>query len=416
MCGGSPQQAPQGYQPAQQGKADQSYMAGMDQLAGWGSDLYNSVAPQFGQVTSNVTNNPYFAQAMTGAQTAANNAQTVAQGQFGGASQLQNLGAQAAGWAPNLLENTTAYGAGLAQPASAYATGAAPMAAGYGMQHAPEAAAYGQQGSRELNSLVPITTQPELMAGLATLMQGYDPQSTLYNREYQKQQDQQNAIDSMSGVAMSPYGAGIAGQASQNFNTDWQNSQLQRQIAALGAYDQASSTAAGNASNLIGTGSNVLNSGLTTGSNILNSGLTTGSNILNSGLTTASNIYNSGVTTGTNAYTALGGLANESAKTASDLGIAGLNTQATAAQLPYDLYLQQQQAQLAALGAQTQGTNAAASLTQGATADAGTYLNIGQGATANAQVATSINNKAAADQAAGFGNLFGDVTGMFLFH
>lgn len=61
----------------------------------------------------------------------------------------------------------------------------------------------------------------------------FDPQNALYNRTYQQTMDQQNAINAMYGVSGSPYGAGVAGQTSSNFNIDWQNAQLQRQLAGI---------------------------------------------------------------------------------------------------------------------------------------------------------------------------------------
>jgi hypothetical protein len=74
---------------------------------------------------------------------------------------------------------------------------------------------------------------PQLMqAGQSILNTGFDPQSALYNRTLQQVQDQQNAINARSGVQQTPYGAGITGDASRNFNIDWQNQQLQRQALA----------------------------------------------------------------------------------------------------------------------------------------------------------------------------------------
>ena len=88
---------------------------------------------------------------------------------------------------------------------------------------------------------------------------------------------------------------------------------------------------------------------------------------------------------------------------------------AVAAQLPQDIYLQQQQADLAAIQAQISGTNQSTANTQQAVADQGTYLNIGQTAAQGAINAANANNQQANAQAAGFGNLFGDVLGMFAF-
>lgn len=326
--GGSTSQAPTAYQPANQSGADSSFQTGATNLQNTGTQLSSQVTPQLGAIANNVINNPYYTQAMTGAQGAASAATgQVAPQQLQSAQDLAGLSA---------LAGTS-----------------------------------GQNYANTASSYIPITSNPELQAGLQTLMTGFDPQNALYNQQQQQNLDQQNAIQSMSGTAGSPYGAGLTSQSNQNFNINWQQQQLARQIAALGAYDSASSTAAGNVANLTSTASNALNSGINT--------------------------------------------AGTAATTASNLGTAGLNTMATAAQLPYDLFLQQQQAGLGALGSQITGTNAAGALTQTGTADQGTYLGIGQTATQNSDNATQINNKAAADSAAGFGSLFGSLTSMFSF-
>jgi len=58
-----------------------------------------------------------------------------------------------------------------------------------------------------------------------------DPQQALYNRTLQQVQDQTRAGNAASGVGTTPYGAGIEAQQVRDFNIDWQNQQLQRQIA-----------------------------------------------------------------------------------------------------------------------------------------------------------------------------------------
>jgi len=80
---------------------------------------------------------------------------------------------------------------------------------------------------------------------------GFDPQQALYSRTLQQVQDQQNAQQAMRGIAMSPYGAGLANQATSNFNIDWQNQQLARQAQAAGA-----------AGGLMGTGANLAGMGI----------------------------------------------------------------------------------------------------------------------------------------------------------
>lgn len=71
--------------------------------------------------------------------------------------------------------------------------------------------------------------------GLNTLNTAFDPQQGLYNQQSTQNLNNQNAINAMSGVAGTPYGAGVTGQNQQNFNTNWQNQQLQRQATGLQA-------------------------------------------------------------------------------------------------------------------------------------------------------------------------------------
>lgn len=70
----------------------------------------------------------------------------------------------------------------------------------------------------------------------AILNTGFDPQKALYARTLQQTQDQTLAGLSATGVASSPYGAGVLGQTLGNFNLGWQNAQLGRQAQALGSY------------------------------------------------------------------------------------------------------------------------------------------------------------------------------------
>lgn len=61
---------------------------------------------------------------------------------------------------------------------------------------------------------------------------GMDPQQALYNKLRQQNADQTNVQNAQYGLTTSPFGAGVANQSNQNFNIDWQNQQLQRQLAA----------------------------------------------------------------------------------------------------------------------------------------------------------------------------------------
>lgn len=457
MSGGS-QSAPTPYQPPNQKQAAQGFQTGTNQLATAGAQLYGQVAPQLSAIAGNIAANPYYSQALTGAQNAANVATTqVAPQQLSGANQdtsIANLAALAGPQYANAASQAGATGYNQLQSLLPQATAGAAAAPGVfnqaqslipqttqGGNYAPDvlqalAGTGALTAGLDLSALGRIGTTG-LQAGESILNTGFDPQSALYNRQFQQQQDQTNATAAQNGLAGSPFAAGLSNQANTNFNIDWQNAQLARQVSALGAYDSAASTYAGNTANLasgaIGNLATGLNSGVSD-YNALNSGAvnnlvnlqTSGVNnfnALNSGaVNNATNLVgastgalNSGINTATGALTSLGNLTNSSNAAASALGTQGLNTLAGAAQLPQDIFLQQQQAELAALGAQIQGTNASEGLTQQAVADQGSYLSIGQQAAQGAIQAAQVNNQASAASSAGFGNLFGSIAGMFSF-
>ena len=392
MSGGS-QNAPTPYQPPNQAGSAASFQQGAGQLASQGSALSGSVDPQLAAISQSVTNNPYYGQALTGAQQAASTATgAVAPQQLAGAAQDTGIANQAAGAAGPLAG--AAVGAGL----TGYnQTQSLLPSALQGLSVAPGV-------FNQAQAMIPGTTQPLINAANQVLQTGFDPQSALYNQQYGQQLDQQNAINAQNGVSGSPYAAGITGQAGQNFNIDWQNQQLNRQLSALGGASSADTAAAGNLATLQSTGVNDYNA------------LTTGAvNNANSLINTGTGALNTGINTGVGALSGLGATAVGANNAASDLGTAALNTEAGAAQLPQDIYLQQQQADLAALGSQISGSNAAAAQTQMAVGDQGQYLNIGQTAAQGAINAAQVNNQAAQASAAGFGNLFGDILGMFSF-
>lgn len=409
------QTAPTPYQPPNQAGAAAGFQTGTNQLAQAGTSLYNSVAPQLSQITSNVENNPYYGQAMTGAQNAANTAtSTVAPGMLAGASQDAGIANMAALSAPQYANAATTGGANaynytnsmlpMATSGAGYAAPALGALAGAGAQ------AYGQnqQGIANLGTT-------GLSAANQILQTGFDPQNALYNQQYSQSQAQQNALNAMNGVAGSPYAAGVSGQTGNNFNIDWQNAQLARQVQALGAYDSAASTYAGDLSNLTSTGMNNLATGINSGVSDYNAlvggAVNNATNLINTG----TGALNSGINTAVGAQTGLGNLAIAGNAGSAQLGTDALNTMAGAAQLPSDLYLQQQQAALAALGSQISGTNAALAPTQQSVADYGNYLNIGQTASQGAIQAAQVNNQQSNAMAAGFGNLFGNALGMFAF-
>src|SRR5229473_3303058 len=127
--------------------------------------------------------------------------------------------------AGNIQNNPYAPGA---QTAANMAGGMAPGVAG--MEFGGAGGLYGAA-----SGAIPYASQ--------ILSSGFDPQSQLYNRMQQQVQDQLNATNAMNGIAGTPYGAGVMGQGLANWNIDWQNAQLQRQMQASQGYGNLTSAA-----------------------------------------------------------------------------------------------------------------------------------------------------------------------------
>jgi hypothetical protein len=100
---------------------------------------------------------------------------------------------------------------------------------------------YGNLGSQLTNAAGLQFGQQQglLNAGQQVYNTAFDPQNALYNRTVQQLQDQTGATNSMYGLGSSAAGAGVANQALGNFNIDWQNQQLQRQLQGLQGYGSA---------------------------------------------------------------------------------------------------------------------------------------------------------------------------------
>lgn len=160
--------------------------------------------PLYQQIVDYTQQNPYFDLALSGASQAASIG-----GQ--GASNLQN-------------------------PIYAGINAASPLLSG-----APNAIQYGQS---VYNAAAPIQNMAQTVAGrsgdvwnAAQQVAGtaFDPQQSLFNRTQGELTDQMGAINAMSGVGGTPYGAGVTGKTLSDFDINWQNQQLGRQQAGLGA-------------------------------------------------------------------------------------------------------------------------------------------------------------------------------------
>ena len=92
---------------------------------------------------------------------------------------------------------------------------------------------------------------------------GMDPQSTLYNQQLSAATNSANAQNAANGIT-GPWAAGTTNQATQNFNSNWQNQQLTRALSALsgaGTADTQAGSLATQGNTLQGTGASQLYQG-----------------------------------------------------------------------------------------------------------------------------------------------------------
>jgi hypothetical protein len=110
-----------------------------------------------------------------------------------------------------------------------------------GQQYGQLADTAGGYGGLEFGSALNAFGQQQGLqqAGQQVYNLGMDPRNEQYQKGLQQTQDQSNAINSMYGLGASGAGAGMTQQASQNYNTDWQNQQLQRGLSGLQGLTQA---------------------------------------------------------------------------------------------------------------------------------------------------------------------------------
>ena len=229
LFGGSPAsqvQIPQGYQMGNMGGADQGAYGGIGSLGQY--NVPGQLLPQYQQIAQSGVNNPYAGGYLSGANTAGQLGQQVGFGGiqegFGGIQAGQQL------------------------------TGAGQQLVGAGQQF----------GGAGMSALPDVQTLLSL---------GFDPQNALYAQQQNLNQQQNAAILGQSGVASTPYGAGVQQQANTNFNLGWENQQLGR--AAQGA---------GAAGNLLGSIGGALSTGA--GAQATGAGLqTAGGNLGFQGLT-----------------------------------------------------------------------------------------------------------------------------------
>ena len=244
------------YTPQQQGAADQSLqqlilpLLQMSANGGAGTPAAQNYPAAQSSIYGDLLNPGFQNQAIGSSQIAADSA-------FGGANQAFD--------SANWLRNSGAIGLSNAQtplnqgfdPRYSQAISNIESNPYYGtaLAGATDAAAMGRAGAGVIQGLGgQIAGQVPQLQGLAgkiggavdpLLQSGFDPRSALFNRSEGRLMDQTNAINAMSGLGGTPYGASVSSNALGNFDIDWQNQQLARQAQATGAAGQAAGTAGG---------------------------------------------------------------------------------------------------------------------------------------------------------------------------
>ena len=139
-----------------------------------------------------------------------------------------------------------------------------------------------------------------------TLSTAYDPQGALFNRTQQQTLDQSNAVNAMSGVASTPYGASVTGNNLSNFDINWQNNQLSRQQTGLASAGSALPIASSLATTSGAAPSSTYNTNISNEQSQIASGLTNAT----SASTAAALPYNTGATIANNTTSGLTNLTN----------------------------------------------------------------------------------------------------------
>ncbi len=244
------------------------------------------------------------------------------------------------------------------------------------------------------------------------LSAGFDPQAALFNRGQSQLLDQSNAVNAMSGLAGTPYGASTTANALGNFDINWQNQQLAREAQGAGAAGNAATTAGG----LYGQGANLATQAgglygqapaLAAGSAALPSNTFT-SNIgqILQGLQSR----NTAGVQGAASYGSLLGGANQGLQGAGTLGQSGVTGLGQNASMPYNTGANIASNALAGLNQQTQLGNNQFALPNQTIGNLMQYMGLGQNAS---QLAGNLQNQNFNQLAQGIGGGLSGVNTLF---
>jgi hypothetical protein len=407
--------APQAYQPAFQSGADRGYYGTLKGLTQQDTATQATANAGYNAAYQGVVNNPFDASMVQGITDAANNSNTVAAGDLSAAGTMAgqaNQGYADANAARSMVPGINADALGVLAQApgmSANAgnmdalagkvTGDANTVAGYAPQYqalAALAAGYAIPSTMDAQTL--RSYAPSLMES------GFDPNMSTYNYGLKQTQDTQNVANAESGTAGSPFGAGATGDAMATYQRNYEAAQQSKQMQALSALASLYSSAGGLDANALAA---LAQSGAFTTAGAGDLSTAAGMNSTAAGINSSAagvrgnvaSLYPMASGINLQALAALAGAGGMDtnaaglAGKASDLAHSGVETQATAAQLPYAAINQEQQDRMSALDEMTRGAATASGSVRGDVKGYGDYLSIGQGATALDQQAAQINNQ-----------------------
>ena len=212
------------------------------------------------------------------------------------------------------------------------------------------------------------------------LSTGFDPQQALYNQQSSNALNQQNAINAMSGIAGTPYGAGVTGQNQQLFNQNWLNQQLGRQQGALSSAAPA-----------YAAGQTLTQAPLSTQNNQLS--------VLNQLL----NSQNTAGSVGAGALANLTGATSTAGTGAANLGTSALNTLLAGTNAPYAASNAVGTNDLTALGNLINIGNSQYQLPQSVLGNLQSYMGLGQSASSTANQIDAAQNNQLASIGSGLG-------------
>lgn len=209
------------YMPQNLGQSDSQYTNLIGSMINPAQALPGQISSGSQPYVQNIMNNPYSGQSQGWASQLAGLGQGISGQDLGGMSSLVGAGSNAMGYAPGILNSAMGY------------------------------------GNQIMNT-------------------AFDPQNSLHDLSAMQNSDSTNAVNSMNGVAGTPFGAGLASQSNRDFENQWQNNQLARQATGANAYNGLLSNGVNGYGSLMGLGSNLMGQGASLGNNAINSLYSTG--------------------------------------------------------------------------------------------------------------------------------------------